>query len=100
MILLSVTLSLRPFQILSSEHKAYNLSLYNFTTHIFTIPILPNRMSNETLNKFSSRLPLNEIILKVSEIVGIISDMEQRIILLGNLLAFAYKNFSMINKVC
>ncbi|CAB5374017.1 unnamed protein product [Rhizophagus irregularis] len=98
-ILLSVTLSLRPFQILPSEHKAYKLSLYNFTTHIFTIPLLSNRMSNETLNKFSSRLPLNEIILKLSEIVGIISDMEQRIVLLGNLLAFAYKNFSMINKL-
>ncbi|GES88691.1 HECT-domain-containing protein [Rhizophagus clarus] len=99
-VILLSTLSLRPFQILPSEHKAYKLSLYNFIAHIFTIPLLLNRMSDETLpKKFSSRLPLNDIILKLSEMVGDISDTEQKIILLGNLLAFAYKNFSVIDKL-
>ena len=102
MILPLVKLSLYPFRILSSEHRVYGLSLHDFIMHIFTIPLLPNRMSIDTLKVFSSRLPLNDIILKLSKMVRNISDPEQGIVLLGNLLAFAHKNISKMdnNVVC
>src|SRR3954467_10932922 len=101
MILPLVTLSLNPFRILSN-HEAYDLSLHDFITNIFTIPLLPSRMSIETLKIFSSRLPLNDIIFKLSTMVRNILDAEQGVVLLGNLLAFAYKNVSKMdnNVVC
>ena len=94
MILPLETLSLHPFRVLPSEHRAYDLFLHDFIIYIFTIPLLPNRMSIETLKIFSSQLPLNDIILKLSKMVRNISDAEQGVVLFGNLLEFAHKSIS------
>ena len=88
MILPLETLSLHPFRVLPSEHRAYDLFLHDFIIYIFTIPLLPNRMSIETLKIFSY------IILKLSKMVRNISDAEQGVVLFGNLLEFAHKSIS------
>ncbi|CAG8446325.1 9918_t:CDS:10 [Funneliformis caledonium] len=89
-----VELALHPLQISSSSHQIYDSFLQNFITHIFTIPLIPNRINIETLKIFSSRLPLNDIILKLSTMVGAVEDIEQGCVLFGNLLAFAHQKVS------
>ncbi|CAI2179543.1 5035_t:CDS:2 [Funneliformis geosporum] len=89
-----IELVLHPLQISSSEHEIFDSFLHNFINHIFTIPLIPNRINIETLKIFSSRLPLNDIILKLSTMVGAAEDIEQGCVLFGNLLAFAHQKVS------
>lgn len=65
-----------------------------FVSHILTVPLLPNRMPIETLSKFTSRLPLDTILLYLSgtSLAAINSLPQYKVTpLLANILAFGYQ---------
>ncbi|CAG8700294.1 2723_t:CDS:10 [Cetraspora pellucida] len=69
MIILIVNLSLYPFQIIPTSDPydafAYESSLKDFITYIFTIPLLADRI--EALELLSSRMPLYDIISAIAQ---------------------------------
>lgn len=65
-----------------------------FVSYILTVPLLPNRMPIETLSTFTSRLPLDNILLHLSgtSLVTITSLPQYKATpLLANILAFGYQ---------
>ncbi|KAF9549865.1 hypothetical protein EC957_002436 [Mortierella hygrophila] len=65
-----------------------------FVSYILTVPLLPNRMPIETLSTFTSRLPLDNILLQLSGTsLATITSLPQykAIPLLANILAFGYQ---------
>ncbi|ORZ23850.1 hypothetical protein BCR41DRAFT_248053 [Lobosporangium transversale] len=68
--------------------------LDQFITQILAIPLLPNRISTETLTSFTSRLPLDPILLHLSaNSCSTIAKLPQSKVfpLVANILAFAYQ---------
>ncbi|CAG8497361.1 5432_t:CDS:10 [Gigaspora margarita] len=88
--------SLYPFQIIPISDpyyaSAYESSLKDFITYIFTIPLLADRV--ETLELLSSQMPLYNII---STIASNDWNAEQGSILLSNLLAFTRLEVNKMN---
>lgn len=65
-----------------------------FVSNILTVPLLPNRMPIETLSTFTSRLPLDNILLHLSRTsLGTLTNLPQykATPLLANILAFGYQ---------
>ncbi|KAG0322236.1 hypothetical protein BGZ99_003435 [Dissophora globulifera] len=82
----------------AADHtQEYSQVLDQFITQIMAVPLLPNRMSIETLTAFTSRLPLDAILQHLSatscSTVAILS--QYRITpLVANVLAFGYQRVS------
>ncbi|CAG8643119.1 2240_t:CDS:2, partial [Dentiscutata heterogama] len=95
-IMLIISLSLYPFQIIPTSDPdyafAYESSLKDFITYIFTIPLLADRV--EALELLSSEMPLYDII---SVIASNDWNAEQGSILLSNLLAFTRLEVNKMN---
>ncbi|KAF0455584.1 HECT-domain-containing protein [Gigaspora margarita] len=91
-----ISFSLYPFQIIPISDpyyaSAYESSLKDFITYIFTIPLLADRV--ETLELLSSQMPLYNII---STIASNDWNAEQGSILLSNLLAFTRLEVNKMN---
>ncbi|CAG8528220.1 16186_t:CDS:10, partial [Cetraspora pellucida] len=96
MIILIVNLSLYPFQIIPTSDPydafAYESSLKDFITYIFTIPLLADRI--EALELLSSRMPLYDIISAIAQNDW---NAEQGSILLSNLLGFTRLEVNKMN---
>ncbi|KAF9109506.1 hypothetical protein BGX27_007547 [Mortierella sp. AM989] len=75
-------------------------TLDQFISHILTIPLLPNRMSIETLTTFTSRLPLDYILQRLSSTScsAVASFLPSKITyLVANILAFCYQRIVRMN---
>src|SRR5690242_1441462 len=65
-----------------------------FVSYILTVPLLPNRMPIETLSTFTSRLPLDNVLLHLAgtSLATITSLPQYKVTpLLANVLAFGYQ---------
>ncbi|KAF9994928.1 hypothetical protein BGZ65_009436, partial [Modicella reniformis] len=75
-------------------YQEYPQGLDQFITHIMTIPLLPNRISIETLTTFTSRLPFDTILQHLSTTsCSVVASLPQFKItpLVANILAFGYQ---------
>ncbi|KAG0365667.1 hypothetical protein BGZ54_006320, partial [Gamsiella multidivaricata] len=89
----ALLLSLRICRI-SDRSLEYSQVLDQFIIHILAVPLLPNRMSIETLTTFTSRLPLEAILqhLSTSSCSAVASLPQYKITpLVANVLAFGYQ---------
>ncbi|KAG0201835.1 hypothetical protein BGX33_010076 [Mortierella sp. NVP41] len=71
-----------------------------FVSHILTMPLLPNRMPIDTLTTFTSRLPLDTILLHLSGTsFAALNNLPQYRVtpLLANVLAFGYQRVVKMN---
>ncbi|RHZ57890.1 hypothetical protein Glove_382g38 [Diversispora epigaea] len=93
-----VNLGLYSFRIFNPEDETYKLSLRKFITDIFTIPLLSHRINIEALSILSSRMPLHNLIVMLSEMNGNNWNLEQGSVLLSNLLVFAHRTIKKMNK--
>ncbi|KAI1321825.1 hypothetical protein EDD11_000101 [Mortierella claussenii] len=76
------------------QSEEFSTILDQFVTHILAVPLLPNRMSIETLTTFTSRLPLDAILLHLSttSCAAVASLPQYRITpLVANVLAFGHR---------
>ncbi|KAG0212100.1 hypothetical protein BGX28_006861 [Mortierella sp. GBA30] len=82
------------------QSQEYSSILDQFFVSIMAVPLLPNRMTIETLTAFTSRLPLDSILLHLSATAcSSVVDLPQFKLtpLVANLLAFAYQRVSKMN---
>ncbi|KAF8937444.1 hypothetical protein BGZ58_002708 [Dissophora ornata] len=87
----------------ASDHtQEYSQVLDQFVTQILAVPMLPNRMSIETLTTFTSRLPLETILQHLSATsCSAVASLPQYIItpLVANILAFGYQRVAKMSPV-
>lgn len=77
-----------PFSIFSADTPSFSQSLNHFISVILTIPLLPNRLPIPALSHFSSHLPLNYLHIIDLESCSSDMDVQLKVHLLANLLAF------------
>ncbi|KAG0273284.1 hypothetical protein BGZ95_010907 [Linnemannia exigua] len=78
----------------SEQTQGHTESADQFVSNILTVPLLPNRMPIETLSTFTSRLPLDAILLHLSKSshAALTSLPQYKVTpLLANILAFGYQ---------
>ncbi|KAF9125060.1 hypothetical protein BGW39_007686 [Mortierella sp. 14UC] len=78
----------------SEQTQGHAETANQFVGNILTVPLLPNRMPIETLSTFTSRLPLDAILLHLSRtsLIALTSLPQYKITpLLANILAFGYQ---------
>ncbi|KAJ3735038.1 HECT-domain-containing protein [Lentinula guzmanii] len=104
-----ISLSTLPFTILETTSAEYALAMQELFIHLFTIPLLPNRLSLSTLTHLSSHLPLSKMNLlyakpadgnssyRLSKFlldVATTAALEAKIHVIANLLAFTPPRYS------
>ena len=87
---LLIVLSTSQFNVLSSSTLHFVFALQQFTTHILTISLLPNRLPLPSVSYLSAHLPFDSmVLLDPFELVGLLAPSQlPRTHLLANLLAF------------
>ncbi|KAJ3743655.1 HECT-domain-containing protein [Lentinula detonsa] len=104
-----ISLSTLPFTILETTSAEYALAMQELFIHLFTIPLLPNRLSLSTLTHLSSHLPLSKMNLLYAKPadansssslskflldVATTAALEAKIHVIANLLAFTPPRYS------
>ncbi|KAL0961250.1 hypothetical protein HGRIS_006212 [Hohenbuehelia grisea] len=95
-----VPLAIQPFSVFSLTSPAYSTCLIALVSHVFTIPLLPNRIPLQSLTNLSSNLPMSSLHMIQDDVSTIIdrATPDDKVNLISNLLVFMPPRYAKLRK--